>query len=120
MSGIRTSPELLAVARRWFDAVPNRRADQIGNLMSESAHLSFVGTDENELWTGQAVRDGVADFFGAERNSLGKYVTQEAAVLRFSNTWSAVVVASLMGLIFYGIIVLAERYSMPWVRATKE
>ena len=62
----------------------------------------------------------VADFFGAERNSLGKYVTQEAAVLRFSNTWSAVVVASLMGLIFYGIIVLAERYSMPWVRATKE
>ena len=65
MSGIRPSPELLAVARRWFDAVPNRRADQIGNLMSESAHLSFVGTDENELWTGQAVRDGVADFFGA-------------------------------------------------------
>ena len=62
---VRPSPELLAVARRWFDAVPNRRAREIGNLMSESPHLTFVGTDEDELWTGRAVRDGVADFFGA-------------------------------------------------------
>ena len=65
MSEVRPSPELLAVARRWFDAVPNRRAREIGNLMSESPHLTFVGTDEDELWTGRAVRDGVADFFGA-------------------------------------------------------
>lgn len=56
----------------------------------------------------------VADFFGAERNTLGKYVTQEAAVLRFANTWAAVLVASLLGILFYTTIVLIERQVTPW------
>lgn len=56
----------------------------------------------------------VADFFGAERTTLGKYVTQEAAVLRFENTWAAILVASLMGIVFYLVIVLAERWVTPW------
>lgn len=56
----------------------------------------------------------VADFFGAERTTLGKYVTQEAAVLRFDHTWAAILVASLIGILFYGVIILAERWLMPW------
>ena len=51
----------------------------------------------------------VADFFGAERNTLGRYVTEEAARLRFDNTWAAVLVASLIGLGFYGMVILLER-----------
>ena len=60
----RPSPELLAVARRWIDAIPNRRGNDLRNLMSEQDHLQFIGTDEGELWTGKAVREGVAGFFG--------------------------------------------------------
>lgn len=56
----------------------------------------------------------VADFFGAERTTLGKYVTQEAAVLRFDHTWAAILVASLIGILFYGVIILAERWLIPW------
>ena len=56
----------------------------------------------------------VADFFGAERNTLGKYVTQEAAVLRFSNTWAAVLVASLLGILLYTVVVILERRVTPW------
>lgn len=56
----------------------------------------------------------VADFFGAERNTLGKYVTQEAAVLRFANTWAAILVASLIGITLYTIVLLVERWVTPW------
>jgi NitT/TauT family transport system permease protein len=58
----------------------------------------------------------VADFFGAERTTLGKYVTQEAAVLRFDNTWAAIFIASFIGIIFYAIIILAERWLVPWAQ----
>jgi NitT/TauT family transport system permease protein len=58
----------------------------------------------------------VADFFGAERTTLGKYVTQEAAVLRFDHTWAAILVASLIGILFYSIVILAERWLVPWAQ----
>jgi class 3 adenylate cyclase len=61
---IRPSPELLAVARRWIDAIPNRREKELRNLLTEHDHLQFVGTADGELWTGSAVREGVAAFFG--------------------------------------------------------
>lgn len=64
MSKVRPSPELLAVARRWIDAIPNRRANEIRNLLSEQDHLRFVGTGEDEFWSGEAVREGVGAFFG--------------------------------------------------------
>lgn len=56
----------------------------------------------------------VADFFGAERATIGRYVTQEAARLRFDNTWAAIVVASVIGLMFYGFVISLERWIMPW------
>jgi NitT/TauT family transport system permease protein len=58
----------------------------------------------------------VADFFGAERATIGKYVTQEAAVLRFENTWAAIIIVSIIGIIFYLLILLLERWVMPWSR----
>ncbi|WP_204113501.1 adenylate/guanylate cyclase domain-containing protein [Shimia biformata] len=63
MTGVRPSPELLAVARRWIDAIPNHRPNDLRNLMTEEGHLQFVGTADDELWTGQQVREGVAAFF---------------------------------------------------------
>ena len=59
----------------------------------------------------------VADFFGAERNTVGKYVTQEAASLRFDNTWAAVLVASLIGILFYSLVVWVEGRVTPWAAA---
>ncbi|WP_425043742.1 nuclear transport factor 2 family protein [Primorskyibacter sp. S87] len=61
---IRPSAELLAVGRRWIDAIPNRRDKELRNLMTKSDHMQFVGTADDELWTGRAVREGVGEFFG--------------------------------------------------------
>jgi NitT/TauT family transport system permease protein len=56
----------------------------------------------------------VADFFGVDRATLGKYITQEAASFRFANTWAAILLVSVVGIAFYWLIVLVERVVMPW------
>ncbi len=61
----KPSPELLAVSRRWIDAIWHRRPNEIRNMLSDREHLRFVGTGEGELWSGDAVREGIGDFFGA-------------------------------------------------------
>lgn len=57
---IRPSPEIEAMARRWFEAGGNRDADTLRHLLSEDDRLRFVGTSTDELWTGQGVREGIA------------------------------------------------------------
>lgn len=63
-ASVRPSPELLAVSRRWIDAIQHKRKNEIRNLMSEREHLRFIGSGEDELWSGRAVRDGIGAFFG--------------------------------------------------------
>lgn len=56
----------------------------------------------------------VADFFGVDRLTIGKYITQESAAFRFANTWAAILLVSLVGIVFYWLIALLERVAMPW------
>ena len=60
----RPSPEVLAVSRRWMDAVWSKRKNEMRNLLSDRDHLRFVGTAEDELWAGDVVREGIGEFFG--------------------------------------------------------
>lgn len=64
---IRPSPELLAVSRRWHDAVPGRDGKQLQsllqNFLSDSDYLRFVGTADGELWSGAPVRKAIGAFF---------------------------------------------------------
>lgn len=61
----RNSAEILSVCRRWFDAVQHARGTEVQNILTDKDHMLFIGTGEDELWSGTAVRAGVADFFGS-------------------------------------------------------
>ena len=61
----RPSPELLAVSRRRYAALESRNLGALRDFLSADAALRFIGTGEDEFWSGQAVRDGVGDFFRA-------------------------------------------------------
>ncbi len=63
-SRITPSPELLAVARRWYRTIFERDLDGLKNFMSESEHLRFIGTSEGEFWSGRAVREGIGAHYG--------------------------------------------------------
>ncbi len=56
----------------------------------------------------------VGEFFGGPRHSLGVYITQEAALFRFEQSWAAIIVAAALGIGFYLIIRGAERWVIPW------
>jgi NitT/TauT family transport system permease protein len=65
----------------------------------------------------------VGEFFGGTRDSLGVFITQEAASSRFEISWAAIAIACLMGIAFYLVIVAVERLVIPWhasVRKTDE
>jgi NitT/TauT family transport system permease protein len=58
----------------------------------------------------------VAEFFGGPQNSLGVYIKSQAGILRTAEAWSAIVVACLLGVLFYLAVALVERAAMPWRR----
>lgn len=56
----------------------------------------------------------VSEYFGGPRNALGVYISQRAALFNFAEAWSAIIVATFMGIAFYLIIVVVERLVIPW------
>lgn len=56
----------------------------------------------------------VGEYFGGPRIALGVFITQEAALFRFSSAWAAIIIACLLGISLYLIIIFLERLFMPW------
>jgi NitT/TauT family transport system permease protein len=56
----------------------------------------------------------VAEFFGGPRATLGVFITQEAAGFNFARAWTGIIMASLIGISFYLVVLLVERWVMPW------
>ena len=56
----------------------------------------------------------VAEFFGGPRATLGVYITQEASAFDFAKAWTAIMMASFMGISFYLVVLFLERRLMPW------
>ena len=56
----------------------------------------------------------VAEFFGGPRATLGVYITQEASAFDFAKAWTAIMMASIIGITFYLVVLYTERRLMPW------
>jgi NitT/TauT family transport system permease protein len=56
----------------------------------------------------------VGEFFGGPRATLGVFITQSAAGFNFVRAWSAIVMASIIGISFYLLVLFLERRVMPW------
>lgn len=56
----------------------------------------------------------VSEYFGGNRSALGVFITQEAAQFRFQNSWAAIIIACVVGLVFYLVILGLERLAIPW------
>jgi NitT/TauT family transport system permease protein len=56
----------------------------------------------------------VGDYFGGSANSLGTKIRQSAGYFDFETAWAAIIVASVLGIAFYGAVALAERFTMTW------
>ncbi len=56
----------------------------------------------------------VGDYFGGSQEALGILIRRSAGVFAFQEAWAAIVVASVLGILFYGSVALAERLAMRW------
>jgi NitT/TauT family transport system permease protein len=61
----------------------------------------------------------VSEFFGGPMKSLGVYIKSTASLFQTRQAWSAILVACVLGLAFYGVVALVERLAVSW-RAERE
>jgi NitT/TauT family transport system permease protein len=61
----------------------------------------------------------VGDYFGGDIDALGVQVISAVSVAQYETAWAAIVITSLMGLAFYGLVALAERLLLRWDPATR-
>lgn len=63
----------------------------------------------------------VAEFFGGTpASALGFRIKNSAGLLRMSESWSAIIVASVLGIGFFLFISVLERNTMPWYSAFRD
>lgn len=56
---LKPSPEIEAVARRWFEATGRHDYATLKTALSTSEQVRFVGTSLGEIWQGPSVREGI-------------------------------------------------------------
>ena len=56
----------------------------------------------------------VGDYFGGSQDALGIQIRRQAGVFAFTEAWAAIVVASILGILFYGAVAALERLTMGW------
>ena len=61
----------------------------------------------------------VGDYFGGSQDSLGIVIRRDAGIFAFEHAWAAIVVASILGILFYAAVASAERLAMRWHPSTR-
>ena len=56
----------------------------------------------------------VSEYFGGSTKGLGYRLAQDAQLFRYPAAWSAIIVAALLGIMFFLVISAVERLLMPW------
>lgn len=79
MAEVKPSAELVAITARFERAIHARDAGVLRNLFSGSDSVRYLGTADNELWSGALVRDGFADHVG----ELPRFETQDVSCEAF-------------------------------------
>ncbi len=76
--------------------------------------LPFVLSALKVATTLSVIAAVVSEYFGGLRDTLGAYISQQAALFHFAEAWAAIIVASISGIGFYLGVVLLERWLIPW------
>jgi NitT/TauT family transport system permease protein len=56
----------------------------------------------------------VSEYFGGSTAGLGWRIRDDAGLFKYPEAWSAIVVASAFGILFYAVVSAVERAVMPW------
>lgn len=83
------SHELLAVSRRWHQAITSGNTEILRTFLSSTDELRFIGTAENEYWSGSIIEEGISDFFGEIPNLISVEEIEAEAFENGETGWSS-------------------------------
>jgi NitT/TauT family transport system permease protein len=78
--------------------------------------LPFFFTGLKIASSGAVIAAIVSEYFGGLQRGLGPAITSAAAASAYPRAWALVTAAIVLGLVFYIVVVIAERLAMPWQR----
>jgi NitT/TauT family transport system permease protein len=82
--------------------------------------LPYIFTALRVTTTLSVIGAVVGEYFGGPTSSLGIYITTEAGLFRYPNAWAAIVLACLLGIVFYLVVIALERVVLPWHASQRE
>jgi NitT/TauT family transport system permease protein len=56
----------------------------------------------------------VGDYFGGSTKALGIQIQSSVTLSRYEYAWSAILVASILGIAFYAAVAVVERFALSW------
>ncbi|GIU93628.1 MAG: ABC transporter permease [Gaiellaceae bacterium] len=56
----------------------------------------------------------VGDYFGGSTEALGVMIVSSVSLAQYETAWAAILVASVLGIAFYGAVALVERLVLGW------
>ena len=56
----------------------------------------------------------VGEYFGGPIEALGVKILNDSSYGNFTDAWAGIVMASLLGIVFYAVVALAERLTTSW------
>lgn len=108
-TGLRTtSPELLELAR----SLQSSRLQTFTKIQLPSA-LPFIFSGAKIAVTLAVIGAVIGEFIGANQG-LGNLLLVANSQMNASLAWAALIVLSVLGMVLYASVVLAERIFMPW------
>jgi len=115
VTGLRnTSPELLELAR----SLQSSRLQTFFKIQLPSA-LPFIFSGAKIAVTLAVIGAVIGEFIGADEG-LGNLLLVANSQMNTSLAWAALVLLSVLGMILYASVVLAERILMPWGRDSEQ
>jgi len=61
----------------------------------------------------------VGDYFGGSTEALGVQILSAVSLAQYETAWAAILVASVLGTVFYASIALVERFALSWHPSTR-
>lgn len=107
-------PEAIELMRSYAASQP-----AIFRRVRIPASLPFVFTALKVACVLAMIGAVVGDYFGGQTEALGVQILSAVSIAQYETAWAAIVVASVLGLVFYAAIALVERIALRWHPATR-
>jgi len=114
--GLNSVTPLQLELMRSYAANPS----QVFRKLRLPSSLPFVFSALKVGTTASMIGAIVSEYFGGTTQGLGYRIREDAANFKYPDAWAAIIIASLLGILFYSLVSAVERRLMPWQHGLRD